>query len=273
MPFAVRSVLIPIDFDDSAPAALDMVKQVLQTLEGAPATVHLVHVLAILLAPGEPTAHVSMQVDDAEKALKRLAEEHLGGIKHQILTRTGDTAKRIVEAARAVQADLIIMPTHGRHGLPHFFLGSVAERVVRDASCPVLTFKPKGLNPQQKVVEEVMLKEPPTVGPSHTLDQVHQAMEESGLRSIPVMEGDRLVGIITDRDLRLHSGHLQERRVNLAMSSGPVSVAPTMALSEAAQLLVKLKVGALPVLEGGKLVGMVSTDEVIQALVSGPASG
>ena len=52
---------------------------------------------------------------------------------------TGPTAKRIVEHAEETRADLIVMATHGRSGLGHLLLGSVAEKVVRTARCPVLT--------------------------------------------------------------------------------------------------------------------------------------
>src|SRR5262245_60965743 len=54
----------------------------------------------------------------------------------------GPPYREIVEVARAEQADLIVMATHGRTGLSHLFMGSVAERVVRAAPCPVLTIRP-----------------------------------------------------------------------------------------------------------------------------------
>jgi nucleotide-binding universal stress UspA family protein len=53
--------------------------------------------------------------------------------------RIGDVAETILEIAREQKVDLIVMGTHGRHGLAHLMLGSVAERVLRDAPCPVLT--------------------------------------------------------------------------------------------------------------------------------------
>jgi nucleotide-binding universal stress UspA family protein len=55
----------------------------------------------------------------------------------------GDTATSILAVAEEVGAELIVMATHGRTGLSHFFLGSVAEQVVREASCPVLTIRRK----------------------------------------------------------------------------------------------------------------------------------
>jgi nucleotide-binding universal stress UspA family protein len=58
-------------------------------------------------------------------------------------TAEGQAASAIVRQAEQVRADLIVMGTHGRSGLPHMLLGSVAEKVVRTASCPVLTVRPE----------------------------------------------------------------------------------------------------------------------------------
>jgi hypothetical protein len=57
-------------------------------------------------------------------------------------TEEGQAATAIVHQAKHLQADIIVIGTHGRSGLPHMLLGSVAEKVVRTASCPVLTIRP-----------------------------------------------------------------------------------------------------------------------------------
>jgi nucleotide-binding universal stress UspA family protein len=58
-------------------------------------------------------------------------------------TEEGQAANAIVRQAKQSQADVIVIGTHGRSGLPHMLLGSVAEKVVRTASCPVLTIRPE----------------------------------------------------------------------------------------------------------------------------------
>ena len=58
-------------------------------------------------------------------------------------TEEGQAARAIVHRAEQLQADMIVIGTHGRSGLPHMLLGSVAEKVVRTASCPVLTIRPE----------------------------------------------------------------------------------------------------------------------------------
>ena len=78
----------------------------------------------------------------AKEKLQEIAQKHLsGGIGYEILTRVGGAAEGILETAEAVGAELIVLATHGRTGVARFFLGSVAERVVRESSCPVLTIR------------------------------------------------------------------------------------------------------------------------------------
>jgi universal stress protein A len=263
--FPFHRIVVPVDFDESCGAALDLAKQL---AAAADATVHLMHVVAILLTPGEATSVVIARQDEVKVALEKIAKEQLGATRHQVHIRTGDTARGIVEVARDVDADLIVMPTHGRRGLPRFFLGSVAERVVREAPCPVLTVRPSAVEDEKESsVAKVMITNPPSVSPSDTLAQAHALMQRENLLSIPVVTQGVLTGIITDRDIRSQVGHLEDTRVEAAMALGPVTVAPTMPVEEAARLLVKLGVGALPVVENGKLVGLLSTREVIQTLL------
>jgi len=83
----------------------------------------------------------------AEKVSKKVARALPGTLarrdSHEILTRVGDAAKSILQVAEEVGAELIVMATHGRTSFLTFFLGSVAEQWVREASCPVLTVRRK----------------------------------------------------------------------------------------------------------------------------------
>jgi CBS domain-containing protein/nucleotide-binding universal stress UspA family protein len=267
MDFPFRSVLVPINFDEGAGPALAFARQI---TESSRATLHLLHVLSTIAVPGEPKSDISRQIEDARKALQQLAALHLDGLPYQVLIRSGDVVKSIVEAAQADNADLILMPTHGRRGIPRWVLGSVAERVVRNAACPVLTFRPDAAGGDISV-SDVMSRNPPTVSPLATLEEAHSVMTRHDLMAIPVVEDATLIGIVTDRDLRLYSGRLDAIRVSTAMTSSPVTVAPGLGVNEAARLLIKLKVGSLPVVDNGKLVGMITTDSVIKHLLDEPA--
>ena len=76
---------------------------------------------------------------NAEKRLAQLVSSDAERVSTEV--RTGDPTKQILDAARDHGADLIIMGTHGRTGVTHVVMGSVAERVLRQASCPVLTLR------------------------------------------------------------------------------------------------------------------------------------
>ena len=66
-----------------------------------------------------------------------------GGNPHEIFVATGNAAPEILNLTAEQDIDLLVMGTHGRTGLKHFLLGSVAERVVRESPVPVLTIHPK----------------------------------------------------------------------------------------------------------------------------------
>jgi acetoin utilization protein AcuB len=92
-------------------------------------------------------------------------------------------------------------------------------------------------------------------------------MQGHRVRGLPVVEGEELIGIITDRDIRNHLLSLDSTTVRQAMTLSPVTVTPSTSVKEAAQLLDRHKVGALPVLADGHLVGIVSTSDLLKALI------
>ncbi len=75
----------------------------------------------------------------AEKNMEKAIAEHFAGVKTESLIKVGDPADVIIDAAKSVGADMIVMGTHGRRGYDRFLLGSVAEKVVKGAKLPVLT--------------------------------------------------------------------------------------------------------------------------------------
>jgi nucleotide-binding universal stress UspA family protein len=77
---------------------------------------------------------------DRREQLEKLARERIPtAVRCETLVTSGDPAERVLETARGLGADLIVMGTHGRKGLGHLVLGSVAERVVRESPIPVMT--------------------------------------------------------------------------------------------------------------------------------------
>jgi nucleotide-binding universal stress UspA family protein len=96
--------------------------------------------------PGNPWEKVLEREDNAmiENFQSCLSSEFKQAVETQTLVEVGQAADRLIEAAKEKKPDLIVMATHGRTGLSHALMGSVAEKVVRQAPCPVLTVRPTG---------------------------------------------------------------------------------------------------------------------------------
>jgi universal stress protein A len=134
-------ILCPIDFEESSLEALDVAGQ-LASQNGA--ELYLLHVCSTVVIPlGGPVTNLVLAEQSAKEKLEELAARSLRDIRYQLLVTTGDAAERVSTVQAALRADLIVMGTHGRRGASRFFLGSVAERVVREAACPVLTIRHK----------------------------------------------------------------------------------------------------------------------------------
>jgi nucleotide-binding universal stress UspA family protein len=135
-----RSVVVPVDFSDESFGAVDLALSLVD--EGT--HVHVIHVLAPL-APTEPgviwsTVDDASRIAHAREALAgRLSDAKYRGIDIEI--DIGDPGQQIADFAQQEGADLIVLPSHGRTGLGRLLIGSVAERVVRLAHCPVLVLR------------------------------------------------------------------------------------------------------------------------------------
>ena len=119
-------------------------------------------------------------------------------------------------------------------------------------------------------VKTYMTRRPVTVTPRDTLLDAQEKMNAGGFRRLPVVEGDRLVGIVTDRDLGPHSGHLRETRVTAAMTENPLTITPATSLEAAARRMLDTKLDSLPVVEDEKLVGIITTTDILKAFLEAP---
>ena len=140
-----KNILVPTDLSEGAEEALDYACELARQFG---ATIHLLNVIAIP-ALGVPELGVAMAstvidslIKDNQAALEALAQKKCVKAKMgQHLLRTGDARDVIIQTAKDLGADLIVMGTHGRRGVTRALLGSVAESVVRMSPCPVLTIR------------------------------------------------------------------------------------------------------------------------------------
>lgn len=146
----LKRILFPTDFSEcSRPAE----RYALALSEKFGAELHILHVLAdIMMTMPEPGSALSLPQNylgemkqEAERALdKILPDATKSGLRVVRATRMGNAYVEIVKYAEEKSIDLIVVGTHGRGGLVHMLLGSVAEKVVRTSPCPVLTVRPAG---------------------------------------------------------------------------------------------------------------------------------
>jgi nucleotide-binding universal stress UspA family protein len=148
MTATITRILVPMDFSAHSDVALRYATTLASRFG---ATVELLHVVEDPFVSGAwgfeaylpNLAEVQEQlVAEAENRLAECRATVSGqGVPAVATVRTGRIASTIVEYAKGLEADLIVMGTHGRTGFTHLVMGSVAERVVRMAPCPVLTVR------------------------------------------------------------------------------------------------------------------------------------
>ena len=113
-----------------------------------------------------------------------------------------------------------------------------------------------------------MSRSPACISPNDTLAAAKKLMDAGRFRRLPVVESEKLIGIITERDLRQHWGYLDATKVNAAMTPDPLTVTPRDTAENAARLMLQHKIGGLPVVDNSKLVGILSTSDLIRALLN-----
>ncbi len=134
--------------------------------------------------------------------------------------------------------------------------------------------------PSKRVVADIMTANPVTVTPRNAIRTAVNLMREGGFRRLPVVDRGRLVGIITDRDLRRAANSpfvvreqwydnfiLDHIEVGSCMTPNPLTIEPNAAIAEAARVMRNHKIGGLPVVADGQLVGIVTDTDLLDFLI------
>ncbi len=142
----IKKILVPIDFSEYSLKALNYAIEFAQSFN---AELFLIYVIEPMVYPADfSMGQIAIPeiTDDfnskAESDMDNLIKEKIGEkVKAQRIIKTGRPFLEIIQTASEIDADLIIIATHGLTGMEHLLFGSTAEKVVRKAPCPVLTLR------------------------------------------------------------------------------------------------------------------------------------
>ena len=170
----LKTVLVATDFSEPSEVAVRYGRALADAFH---ATLHVMHVVPDSMSLPWATMADGLAMSDVQKQWETEARERLEGLIPEadcqrtgvvFVTRAGEPVRQIVGYASEHEVDLIVLGTHGRGPVAHMLLGSVAERVVRTAPCPVLTVR----HPQHDFVNDSVIR---LVGDSVSADTVHTA--------------------------------------------------------------------------------------------------
>jgi nucleotide-binding universal stress UspA family protein len=146
-----KTILVPHDFSPCAEAAVRLAAELAKTHGGRLALVHVSELPSSLPADtviypdgerGKPVRLDDYTTGASRRRLEAIAEPlRRAGVEVRTLAAVGDVERGVLSAAQETLADVLVVGTHGRHGLSHFVLGSVAEKLVRRSPIPVVTVR------------------------------------------------------------------------------------------------------------------------------------
>ena len=135
----LNKVLVAVDFGDASNVAMKYARSVAKTFG---ASLHVLHVMENLFLRPMANDPRAVEAGITRRLLDVLTDEDRTALHAvPVVRKSDDPAGEIVKYAKEEGIDLIVMGTHGRPGLAHLLMGSVAEKVVRTAPCPVLTMR------------------------------------------------------------------------------------------------------------------------------------
>ena len=117
------------------------------------------------------------------------------------------------------------------------------------------------------LVRNRMTTSPVTIEPDEFLSEALRRMRSGRFHRLPVVSNGRLVGIVSERDLRAHQGYLERTKVNGIMTQNPYTADATATLESVAQIMLTRQIGGLPVVDRDQLVGIITASDVMRAFL------
>jgi CBS domain-containing protein len=272
---ALRHILVPFDYSPPAEAALRLAANLAGT---RPARLSVLHFLAFevralgdypVIKGGPGT--IAEETERLRAHVQRILADSGHTPAYEVEAMWGEASLRIIEAAIERKVDLIVMGTHGTSAIKHNLLGGVAEHTMKLAPCPVVTMRgpasagdamPQGS--RLGGVGAMMSRNPVTVASGDSLEIAATRMAEANIRHLPVVDADQLVGILSDLDLPAYRGRFAQTHVRLAMTPDPITIAADAPVDAAARLMLENRVRALPVVEGARVIGILSSTDILE---------
>jgi nucleotide-binding universal stress UspA family protein len=141
----IRRIIVPVDFSEKANRALAYAVDLAHDMDAKIILLHVIEPVYVANDPGLtyiPAQTVTAEHTSAQKRIQKLAADWIPKDNFEkAVIRVGSPYHEITAAAQSLKADILVIGTHGRTGLSHVLMGSTAERVVRHATCPVLTVR------------------------------------------------------------------------------------------------------------------------------------
>ena len=151
----MKHILVTTDFSEEAETAFDYAKEQVSLIGKEKSKITLLKVIDIVI-PTNDEFDYGVDIADkmgiieglqkqASERIKEIAQKHFAGfpIETSVFAPSKDVDKGIIEFAETNDVNLIVMSTHGRTGVGHFLLGSIAEHIIRQSPCPVMVVPPK----------------------------------------------------------------------------------------------------------------------------------
>lgn len=144
-----RKILVATDLSDLSAAAFDYLHPFTKLYDAEVYLIHVIDVMPLYIIPQIDIASETMLRDTQTKVEEKIdeivAEKVKPGTKVHVIVKRGVPHVEIIRFAREERIDLILLATHGRTSLAHMLIGSVAEKIVRLSTVPVLTVKPESM--------------------------------------------------------------------------------------------------------------------------------
>ena len=140
----IRKILVAVDFSEPSARALTFAIELAASFQSSLTILHVSQLVVTLASNPSVPVQVYKEGQAGESSLLEQAKQQAqaAGVQADGMLADGTPSQEIVRVAHEGQFDLIVIGTHGRSGFDRFMLGSVAERVLRKATCPVMTVNP-----------------------------------------------------------------------------------------------------------------------------------